>query len=354
MKANPQTLFASRLEQARKMQGLSLRALADQMQGAVTYAALHKYEKGAMLPGSGVLIALAAALHQSVDFFFRPLTVSLEKIEFRKRSALRVKEEEGIKQKAADFFERYLEVENLLGLPEGFQNPLKGITIRKSEDIETTALKLREVWKLGLDALPNVLELLEDNQFKIYELDAGEKFDGFSGWAGHIPVVVLNRQFPNVRKRLTALHEVAHLLLDFPKGKFDSKEIERLCHNFAGAMLIPEEMFIQEFGGKRAKITVNELLDIKTNYGISIGAIMARAKWLGLITESYYQHSCITMRQRGWHKVEPGEFPGQERSNRFDQLLNRAASTELVSLSKAAALAGKPLAEFRDSFQLVS
>ena len=354
MKTNPKEIFASRLEQARKMQGLSLRELAERMKGAVTYAALHKYEKGLMLPGSPALIALAGALKQSVDFFFRPVTVSLEKIEFRKRSALPVRQEESIKQMASDFFERYLEVEDLLGLKLDFQNPLEGFVVRKPEDIEAAALKLRESWQLGLDALPNVLELLEEHQFKIYELEAGAKFDGFSGWAGNIPVVVLNRLFPNERKRLTALHEIAHLLLGFSKGKFAPAEVERLCHRFAGAMLIPQEMFKHEFGGKRARITVNELVDIKANYGLSIGAIMARAKGLGLISEPYYRKFCIEMRLKGWHKIEPGRFPGNEQSNRFDQLIYRAASTELVTISKAAALAGKSLAEFRESIQLVS
>ena len=60
-------------------------------------------------------------------------------------------------------------------------------------------------------------------------------------WAGDIPVVVLNQKFPLVRKRLTALLELAHLLVAFPKGQFDHKQVEQFCHAFAGAMLMPEE-----------------------------------------------------------------------------------------------------------------
>ena len=335
------------------MRGLTLRALAIQMQGVVTYAALHKYETGQMLPGSTALISIANALRQSVDYFFRPPTVELVNIEFRKRAKLLVKQQTEVQERARDFFERYLEVEHLLGLDAGFQNPLDGLTIRKPEDIETAADKLRGAWKLGLSPLPNVLEMLEDHQIKVYELDAPDSFNGLSGLTGKIPVVVVNRLLCSDRKRLTALHELGHLLLKF-SPQFSQKEIERLCHRFAGALLMPQEIFAEEFGGKRTKITLNELSDVKLHYGISIAAIMARARDLGLVTGDFYTRFNITMNRNGWRNPEPVEFRGSEQSNRFEQLLYRATASELVSLTKAASLAGKPLAAFRESLQLVS
>lgn len=353
MNNDPKRIFSKRLEQARKMRGLSLRALAEQMQGAVTAAALHKYETGQMLPGSAVLLAMASALRQSVDYFFRPPTVDLAQIEFRKRSKLTVKQKVEVQEQARDFFERYLEVERLLGVDTGFINPLADLTIRKAEGIETAADKLREEWKLGLSPLPNVLELLEDRQIKVFELEAPESFDGLSGWAGKIPVVVVNKMFPADRKRLTALHELGHLLLQFADG-FSKKEVEKFCHQFAGALLMPKGVFVEEFGGKRDKITVNELCDLKKHYGISIAAIMARAKNLGLVTDHFYVRFNILLNAKHWRQVEPVQFTGTERSGRFEQLLYRATAKDLISLTKAASLAGKPLAAFRESLQFVS
>lgn len=353
MNTDHKVTFAKRLEQARKMRGLSLRALSQEVEGAVSYAALHKYEKAEMLPGSDVLVALAGALKQSADFFFRPLTVSLQKVEFRKRATMPVKQKEAVKEQARDFFERYLEVEQLLGLDMGFENPLTGMVIRAPADIETAAEKLRQKWDLGGSALPNVLEMLEEHQVKIYDLEAPDKFDGMSGWAGKIPVVVVNRRFPADRKRLTALHELAHLILEFDKDRFTTKDIERLCHAFAGAVLMPREIFLAEFGAKRDAVSWNELFELKRDFGISIAATMARARNLKLITEKHYIRFNVALNARGWRNPEPVEFPGPEQSNRFEQLLYRAASSELVSLSKAASLAGKPLAAFRESLQLV-
>jgi len=353
MNNDPKIIFSRRLEQARKMRGLSLRELAEQMQGVVTAAALHKYETAQMLPGSAALIAIAGALRQSVDYFFRPPTVALENIEFRKRAKMLVKQQNEVKEQARDFFERYLEVESLLGMDTGFENPLAGVTIRKSADIEAAADKLRAEWKLGLSPLPNVLELLEDHQIKIFELAAPESFDGLSGLAGKIPVVVVNKMFPADRKRLTALHELAHLLLKFAES-FTAKDVEKLCHRFAGALLMPQEIFVKEFGGNRSKVTLNELSDLKLHYGISIAAIMARARDLGLVTADFYIRFNITMNRNKWRNPEPVEFRGPEQSNRFEQLLYRATANDLVSLTKAASLAGKPLAAFRESLQMVS
>ena len=49
----------------------------------------------------------------------------------------------------------------------------------------------------------------------------------------------------------------------------------------------------------------------------------------------------------GWKVEEPYEYEGKEKSNRFDQLLFRALSEELISFSKAASLDNMRLAEFR-------
>jgi hypothetical protein len=46
-------------------------------------------------------------------------------------------------------------------------------------------------------------------------------------------------------------------------------------------------------------------------------------------------------------KDEPGRYTGAEKAVRFRQLLLRAIAEEIITLSKAAALDGKKLADFR-------
>src|SRR5438552_7871054 len=132
--SDPKLTFAQRLTQARKMRGLSLRALAEKLEGQVSHNALHKYEQGQMMPDSEVLSAVADALEQDVDFFFRPQALELEKVRFRKVSRLGVKEEKAIRERATDYFERCREIDQIVGVPLGFQIPLAVFRLKNPAD----------------------------------------------------------------------------------------------------------------------------------------------------------------------------------------------------------------------------
>jgi Zn-dependent peptidase ImmA (M78 family)/DNA-binding XRE family transcriptional regulator len=346
---DPKLTFAQRLTQARKMRGLSLRALAAKLEGRVSHNALHKYEQGQMMPDSEVLIAVADALDQEVDFFFREPSLKLREMQFRKASRLGAKDEASIRERAVDYFERHREIEELLGIAGEFENPLASRAVRNGEDVEEAAEQLREAWRLGEDPLPNVREMLEGKGIMIFEVDAPESFDGFAGRADGHPVIVLahwlNRDL--ARKRFTALHEAGHLLLKLPE-EMPTKEQEAICHRFAGAMLIPRRVFITEFGGHRQHVSLAELANVKARYGMSIAAIMRRSLNLELITPALYERFCITSRKEGWHRKEPGEYGGRESSTRFEQLVVRAASEAVISESKGASLLNEPFVNFRE------
>ncbi|MDD3567477.1 MAG: XRE family transcriptional regulator [Bacteroidales bacterium] len=342
----------NRIKSARTLAGLSLRELASRMEGIVSHNAIKKYEDGLMMPDSKVIIALANALNVKPDYFFQPYTVEIQNIEFRKKSRMPKKEINSIKENVTNSIERYIELEKFLNISSSFTNPIKDIVVTNGNDVEKAVNHLLTQWKVGFNALPNVIELLEDKGVRVIELDTNEDFDGLSGWANvNIPVIVVNKNYPNDRKRFTALHELGHLLLTFSPD-IEAKAKEKLCHRFAGAMLMPKETFIAEVGEHRTNISLPELIAIKETYGISIQAIMARAKDLGIITNDNFIRFRIWLNQSPDRKKEKdlGNFLGREHSSRFRQLLYRAASEEIISMSKAANLANKKLADFRDEF----
>lgn len=78
-------IFSRRLRQARLIKGFSLEKLSQSVTPAITRQSINKYEKGLMMPDSRVLIALAAALGVKIDYFFRPFTVEVNHVEFRKK-----------------------------------------------------------------------------------------------------------------------------------------------------------------------------------------------------------------------------------------------------------------------------
>lgn len=301
------------------------------------------------MPDSSILIALSKALGVQTDYFLRQQMVDISNIEFRTRK-LAIKKINAIKETVRDSVERYKELETFLMHESLFSNPIEHIVIEKADDVERAVEYLLDKWGLGINSLPNVIEMLEDKDIKVVEIDADEKFDGLSGWAGCVPFLVLNSRFTVERKRFTALHELGHLLLNFSEAVDSQKE--KYCNVFAGAMLLPRKTLYNELGESRSSVSVNELVHIKELYGISIQAIMARAKDLGIISNNQYVRFRIWVNADHNHKKEIGlgEYKGVEQSSRFQQLLYRATAEGIISMSKAASLANVKLAQFRDEF----
>lgn len=341
--------FGQRLLSARKMSGLSLQMLAGKMSIPITKQALSQYEKGQTTPSSKVIIAISNALGLPVDYFFRKSEVKLDHLEFRKRSSLSQKEIEAVRFQTMDYLEKYLEIEELLNVDSVFHNPLKKNRVSQLQDIENFANELREKWSLGLDSLPDVIALLEENKVKVFGINAPEEFSGLASITDGVAVIVVNvnEKVNTVRKRLTALHELAHLILTFSKDVSD-KEKEHLCYSFASAVLFPEEVFKEKLGKKRSSILLNELILLENYYGISVQAIMWRAHDLGLISDSKFKEYHIWLSKSGLKKKELGRYCGCEAPMRFQRLVYQALSEDIISTSKAAALLNKPLSDLKD------
>jgi len=347
--------FGARLKAARKMAGMSLQELADATGNLVTKQAISKYEKGKMLPGSDILDAFSKALGVKSGYFYRQPQVQLNGLEFRKRARLTKKDENRVKHLTLDFLERFIEIENVMGQQTVFENPLKKAPIEIHDDVEAAVMLLREKWKLGIAPVSNLMELLEENGVKILEVDLPEQFDGLSAWADAIPVIAVNKNHDLVRKRFTIVHELAHLMLNLKACT--PNDLEKLCHNFAGAFLIPKEKMIEELGTHRSRITLFELKRLKGIYGISIMALMVRAKHLKIIRDAVYKKFFVLANKSGWRSgkaPEPGDYVGREYANRFSQLVSWAVSEDIITMSKGAELMNEMLPEFRKGFQIAA
>ncbi|MFN6945068.1 MAG: helix-turn-helix domain-containing protein [Cytophagaceae bacterium] len=340
--------FGERLRSARTMNALSLQDLANKLDKTVSKQALSKYEMNEMKPSNEVFLKLCNALNVRPDYFTREISVELKNIEFRKYQRTNEKQIDAVREKTKDHLERYLELEELSGLICNFVNPVLATEIKTKEDAEAAAKQLRVGWNLGNNPISNVIEMLEENCVKVFETEAPEEFDGLSGLVNKMPVIVINtynREIKPDRKRFTALHELAHLVLNIPEDT-EHKTKEKLCHSFAGAVLFPEEEFRKAFGINRSHINYKELLILKELWGMSAQAMVVRARDLGLINS--YTYSKFWQEYAKYKKNEPDVFKGEEKSKRFEQLLLRALAEEQITISKAAALNNMKTAEFRD------
>jgi Zn-dependent peptidase ImmA (M78 family)/DNA-binding XRE family transcriptional regulator len=346
------SFFAERLKSARLLNGFSLQDLANALENKVSRQALHRYEKGEVNPDSEMINFLSQALKVRPDYFYRDTKVEIGQVEFRKLKRMPVKEESKVVEQTREYLSRYLELEEILGISNKFVNHLSDFdNITTYQHVNEAANHLRNKWELGTDPIFNVVELLEDNLIKVIKIDAGLAFDGLQTWVnGDIPVVAYNirKLEKNDRIRFTLLHELAHLLLGKSFGDITEKQKETLCNQFAGAILLPEQSLRNELGNFRNRLLIQELGNIKKQYGISLQAIVMRAKDCGIINENYTKGFFFMMAQMNWRIDEPVQYEGVEQSNRFDQLLFRALAEEQISISKAASLKNKTLAEFRN------
>lgn len=347
-------IFSERFKSARLMKGFSLQDLADALDNRVSRQALHRYEKGEVIPDTEKINLLSKALNVNPDYFFRSTKVELGEVEFRKLSKMPQKEASIIKEITKEKLSRYLELEEILGLPNEFEDYLKDFgVITEYKQVNEAAKLLREKWGLGYGPIFNIVELLEDKNIKVVDLRVNDDFDGLQTRVnGTIPVVAYNANKINKpdRIRFTLLHELAHLLLKF--GDITERQKETLCHQFAGAMLLPEKTLRAELGDHRNKLSINELGNIKKQYGISMQAIVMRAKDCGIINEHYTKQFFFLIKQMNWKVDEPVEYQGAEESNRFEQLLFRALIEDQISMSKAASLNNQSLADFRKEHQM--
>ena len=333
--------FANRLQSARKMAGLSLQSLADKLGNVVTKQALNKYEQGKMKPDSTGLIALANALQVPVDYFYaNPSVIQLTQIDFRKYSTkISNTLEESIKEKVKYQCERYFELEDLLALDEKSDYFIYSGIVKDEQDAEEAAKALRKQWNLGEDPIPDVVELLEDKGYKVVEINSPDGFDGMKANAGDRKVIALPKlegeDIDIVRRRFTALHELAHHALTFAEDLLE-KFIERLCHVFASAVLYPAEKALKELHHSRFHFYVNELVLLKERWGISFPAIMQRAARLGIVDKNLITRFSIAYNKRGYRKNEPGRFSSKEKPNRLERLVYLALAKEVISLNEAA------------------
>ena len=349
---NTTDIFPRRLRQARLMRGLSLEKLSQSLSPTVTRQAINKYEKGQMKPDSRMLIALAGALDVKIDYFFRPFTVEVDKVEFRKMPGFTEKMAAAVKERVREELERYLEIEQLSDSSINFTLPRKNV--KTIEEAKAFALEIRNLLGLGNDGISNVIEVLEDNGIKVIEIPEDNNFDGLSGYAnGNIPLIVVNGNFSSERKRYTALHELGHLLLNTP-ADMPAKTVENICNIFASEMLLPSNVLTTKMGSNRHDISLSELTDIQRQFGISVDDIMLSLREQGVITDRRYagfQKKKSTMPD--FRALVEKSRMELERSGRFARMVYRALADEAITFSKAAVLLNTSVDNIKSNLQLV-
>ena len=212
------------------------------------------------------------------------------------------------------------------------------------QSAEDAARRARQYFGLGTGPVPNVVRLLESRGIVCTRLPAQtRRVFAFSCSFPERPVVVLSAERSHrAASRFDAAHELGHLILH-PDEEPGSHAVERQANAFAAEFLAPASE-IADALPRRADWL--QLLELKSIWGISIQALLYRARSLGVMPEHIYRRTVTELNARGWCTQEPGDDGNAEEP----VLLAKAfalAEQRGITLDDVAAMARIPLEDAR-------
>lgn len=294
-----------RLSLARKRRRLSSKGFAELI--GMSPVTVTRLEKANNEPESETVDLIAKVLGFPRDFFFGGDIDDLPKdaASFRSLTSMTAKERDAALASGSLAYLLSDYVSGQFNLPEP-----KLIDLSHERDAAGAAQTLRQAWALGEQPISNMIKLLESKGVRVFSLSENTKnVDAFSCWRNDIPYVFLNTFKSAERSRLDAAHELAHLTLHKHGGPRQGRDAEAEANNFASSFLMPK-------ADVRSRVpfvsTLDQLVDAKKRWGVSVGALAHRLHKLGTLSDWQYRTFCIQINQRGYRTQEPNGLPREE------------------------------------------
>lgn len=333
----------TRLALARRLARMPRTELARDI--GLTPTAITQFERGSARPTAPVLAGLALRLGLPEDFFRhgRPVpTLPADAAHFRSlRSTPALSRDQALAfaelgMDVVDTLEQYVDLPRV---------DLPNVALEEAatrEDLAAAAAATRKALDVPDGPVAHVVRLLEAHGVVVLRLPAqvaGRELDpdvdAFSTSATARPMVLLSPvKDDKARSRFDASHELGHLVMhhDAEPG---NKIVEGQAQSFAAEFLMPAEQIAPDLP---SRIDWECLHAAKRRWGVSLKALVYRARTLGLISEAAQRRAYITLASQG--RVEAGPLGPPESPS----LLGAAAAllnshgTTLEHLAHAARL----------------
>lgn len=315
-----------RLRLARQLQGLQRTQLAEQI--GVSAAAISQFELGKAKPRPATVAQLALTLQLPVMFFSgtgRSLpSLEAEQTFFRSLRRTTKRDRERALAHAALLAELVRLIETRVVLPSlDLPDHLALSSEAPIEEAERLAEELRWQWEIPPGPLRSIVRTLERRGIVVARFPLmTHDVDAFSWPLPDRPLVVLSTEKRNYeRSRLDAAHELGHLLMHHADPEPGSHPMERQAQRFGSAFIAPAADIREEL--PTGRVDWPRLLQTKAKWGLSLGALLYRAKELGTLSSTAYESALKYMSRRGWRTREPGPV----RSPEEPMLLQKAITT---------------------------
>lgn len=176
-----------------------------------------------------------------------------------------------------------------------------------SDAPEQAARNLRSAWRLGDRPIKHVIRELENHGvIVVFSPIQAATVDAYSFEARTRPIVVLNpAKRDYYRQRFDVAHELGHLVMhcDAEPG---SRAVEDQANRFAAELLMPETGIEHQLPTAMNGSAWVRLAQLKEEWGVSLQALLFRARRLGRLSAVSYRNAMMTLTSRGWRLNEPG------------------------------------------------
>lgn len=174
------------------------------------------------------------------------------------------------------------------------------------ESPEMAAQDARKRLEIADGPINNLMESIEDGGiFAVFGPLSSRSVDAFSRITATNPLIVMNpAKNDYYRQRFDLAHELGHLVMH--NGVAPGSKIEAEANQFASEFLMPSEAIIQTLPTKMDKHGWAKLRTLKEIWGVSLQALLYRARELEALSASAYQNAMATISKKGWRRHEPG------------------------------------------------
>lgn len=303
-----------RLILARQLSGLKKVQLA-QLVG-MSPASVTAWESGQKKPNSATIARLCMALRVEPQFFApgSNRSVATAPPHFRSlRSTTRTAQDRAFAYgrlvgDIAAVIERSVELPgpNLPAFP-------LNATETSNNGPEGIARAVREGFGLPVGPVQHLIRLAERlGVLVVFSAPQTASIDAYSLEVSGRPIIVLNPEKNDYyRQRFDVAHELGHLIMHVdaePGGKIAEEQANR----FAAEFLTPAEQIRTSLPSTTTKKGWERLAQLKEHWGVSIQALLFRARALGVMTDVAYRNAMMRISSWGWRRAEPGNVVALE------------------------------------------
>lgn len=303
----PARVVPERIREAREAAGHTVESFAEAL--GVTRQAVGQYESGQTAPSAESMSKIIALTTQPPSFFTteRPRGSSTSGTPFwrglkrmNKPDRARISRRLEWAWDIVSYVERYLDLP-AVNLPS---YDLDWETL-DDQSLERLANTVRDRWGLGRGPIFHLSKILEANGVILVKEPVNcEDMDAVSRWQGGRPYILCSADRDELpRFNFDLAHELLHLLAHHgvEVTAENINKIERQANYFAGAFLMPREMFAREV----VSTSVHYFFKLKERWRVSVAAMVYRCKELGILNASQVQYLYRQLTARGMRKREP-------------------------------------------------